>query len=229
MTERLGGEILVVARALARTYRRGDAEIEALRPTTCTIPARSRIAVMGSSGSGKSTFLHLLAGIEEPTAGDISWPAFGRREHLRPANVALALQAPSLIPFLTVRDNVVLPLLLLGNAENARSEAVATMAPLGIVELADKLPDQLSGGQAQRVALARAMISRPRLLLADEPTGLLDQATGRSTIDALLAWAEATDGGVVLATHDPTVAGFMEETWIMEHGRLSASAPSRPQ
>ena len=227
MAEEPEAEILVATDNLARTYRRGDAEIEALRPTTCTIRARARIAVMGSSGSGKSTFLHLLAGIEAPTSGEIRWPAFGSREHLRPANLAVALQGPSLIPFLTVRDNVALPLLLLGMAKQAESESKAAMAPLGIMDLADKLPDQLSGGQAQRVALARAMVCRPRLLLADEPTGQLDQATGHSTIDALLAWAEATDSGVILATHDPTVAGFMEETWTMEHGRLNLPARAR--
>jgi ABC-type lipoprotein export system ATPase subunit len=229
MAEEPEAEILVATDNLARTYRRGDAEIEALRPTTCTIRARARIAVMGSSGSGKSTFLHLLAGIEAPTSGEIRWPAFGSREHLRPANLAVALQGPSLIPFLTVRDNVALPLLFLGKAEHAEGESKAALAPLGITDLADKLPGQLSGGQAQRVALARAMVCRPRLLLADEPTGQLDQATGRATVHALLTWAEATGSGVILATHDPTVAGFMEETWTIEHGRLNPPARARPQ
>jgi ABC-type lipoprotein export system ATPase subunit len=85
----------------------------------------------------------------------------------------------------------------------------------------------LSGGQAQRVALARAMASRPRLLLADEPTGQLDQATGRSAIAALLAWAEMTGSGVIVATHDPAVAERLDETWYMEHGRLASSGQGR--
>jgi ABC-type lipoprotein export system ATPase subunit len=228
MAEPLDEEILVATNNLARSYIRGGAEIEALRPATCTVRAKARVAVMGSSGSGKSTLLHLLAGIEQPTAGEIRWPSFGSRDHLRPANIALALQGPSLVPFLTVIENVALPLFLLGKAEHAESEAKAAMAPLGIADLADKLPDQLSGGQAQRVALARAMASRPRLLLVDEPTGQLDQATGRSTIRALLAWAAATGSGVILATHDPAVADFMEETWTMEHGRLSAPVRAHP-
>jgi ABC-type lipoprotein export system ATPase subunit len=221
MAEPPDAEILVATESLARTYVGGGAEIEALRSTTCTIRAKARVAVMGSSGSGKSTFLHLLAGIEQPTAGAIRWPAFGNPDHLRPANIAIAFQGPSLVPFLSVIENVGLPLFLLGKAERGDSEAMAAMAALGVADLADKLPDQLSGGQAQRVALARAMASRPRLLLADEPTGQLDQATGRSAIAALLAWAEANGAAVVLATHDPAVASFLEETWTMEHGRLS--------
>jgi ABC-type lipoprotein export system ATPase subunit len=221
MAEPLDDEVLVATRDLARTYLQGGTKIEALRPTTCTIRAKARVAIMGSSGSGKSTLLHLLAGIELPTAGEIRWPAFDDRDHLRPANIAIAFQGPSLVPFLSVRENVALPLYLLGKAEPAKDTALEALARLALGDLAEKLPDELSGGQAQRVALARAMASRPRLLLADEPTGQLDQATGRSVIAGLLAWAEATGSGVVLATHDPAVAGFLNETWCMEHGRLT--------
>jgi ABC-type lipoprotein export system ATPase subunit len=220
MTDPIGEEILVATESVARTYVQGGAEIEALGPTTCTIRAKARVAVTGPSGSGKSTLLHLIAGIEQPTAGEICWPAFGNRDNLRPANIAIAFQGPSLVPFLSVIQNVALPLFLLGKRADAETEAMAAISALGLTELAEKLPDQLSGGQAQRIALARAMVSRPRLLLADEPTGQLDQATGRSAITALLAWAEASGSGVVLATHDPAIAGFLEETWTIERGRL---------
>jgi ABC-type lipoprotein export system ATPase subunit len=223
MNDRLDEEALVITKNLARTYVQGGAEIEALSPTTCTIPAKARVAVTGPSGSGKSTLLHLFAGIELPTTGEIRWPAFGGRDHLRPANISIAFQGPSMVPFLSVRENVALPLFLLGEAERAAKDAMAALMSLGIAELAEKLPDELSGGQAQRVGLARAMASRPRLLLADEPTGQLDQATGRSAISALLAWTDATGSGLVLATHDPAVAGYLDEMWTMEHGRLTAA------
>jgi ABC-type lipoprotein export system ATPase subunit len=227
MIEPRDREVLVATRDVARTYLRGGAKIEALRPTTCTIPARARIAIMGSSGSGKSTLLHLFAGLELPSAGEIRWPAFGERDQLRPANVAIAFQGPSLVPFLNARENVALPLFLLGKAAHAKDAAMAELARFDLVDLAEKLPDELSGGQAQRVALARAMASRPRLLLADEPTGQLDQVTGRSAIAALLAWAEVTGSGVIVATHDPAVAQHLDETWYMEHGRLTGSAQGR--
>jgi len=227
MIEPRDGEVLVATKDLARTYVQGGAKIEALRPATCVIPAKARIAIMGSSGSGKSTLLHLLAGLEVPSGGEIHWPAFGARENLRPANVAIAFQGPSLVPFFNARENVALPLFLLGKAAQANGAAMAELARFGLTDIAEKLPDQLSGGQAQRVALARAMASRPRLLLADEPTGQLDQPTGRSAIAALLAWAEMTGSGVIVATHDPAVAEHLDETWYMEHGRLASSGQGR--
>src|SRR5436190_14921167 len=114
MTDWRNEEILVRAKGLARSYLRGGTEIEALHPTSCTVTARARIAIMGASGSGKSTLLHLFAGLDRPTAGDISWPALGVRDHLRPESVAIAFQGPSLVPFLSVAENVALPLFLLG-------------------------------------------------------------------------------------------------------------------
>ena len=221
MPEARAEEVVVAAEAVARTYLRGGAQIEALSPTTCTVRARARIAVMGSSGSGKSTLLHLFAGLDLPTSGEIRWPALGGHDQLRPGNVAIAFQAPSLVPFLSVAENVGLPLFLLGKAAHARGLAMAELERFDLADLADKLPDELSGGQAQRVALARAMASRPRLLLADEPTGQLDQATGRAAMAILMAWAETTGSGVIVATHDAAVAEGLDEIWYMDHGHLS--------
>jgi ABC-type lipoprotein export system ATPase subunit len=220
MNEGYSQKPLVSMRGLARTFMRGGTIVEGLKPATIIVPPKARSAVMGSSGSGKSTLLHLIAGVDVPTTGDISWPALGERDNLRPGKIAIAFQTPSLVPFLSVAENVALPLLVLGSEPEAHGATSAALAIFGLEDLAAKLPDELSGGQAQRVALARAMVTHPRLLLADEPTGQLDQMTAQATMTALIAWAEAAESSLIVATHDEAVAERFEEVWRMDHGRL---------
>ncbi|HEV7666421.1 MAG TPA: ABC transporter ATP-binding protein [Chloroflexota bacterium] len=216
---------VVDAQHLGRVYRRGNAQVVALASATCAIRAHDRIAVVGPSGSGKSTLLHLLGGLDQPTTGTIAWPALGRREVLRPTHVAYVFQAPSLLPALSVIENVELPLLL-GDMDTtaARNAALDTLERLCLSELAERVPEELSGGQAQRVALARALASRPHLLLADEPTGQLDHATARQVLDTLEASLQDTPTALVIATHDPAVFGRMRTTWRMQHGTLMDAA-----
>src|SRR5205823_1896327 len=127
-------------------------------------------------------------GLDTPTSGTLTWPALGPREGLRPTRVGVAFQAPSLLPPLTVVENVELPLLLgQATADAARAAALEVLARLELAALADKLPEELSSGQAQRVAAARALAAGPALLLADKPTGQLDSATARHLLDVLLA------------------------------------------
>ena len=223
MSERDNTSNLVKATDVSRSYRQGHSNIDALKFATCTVPPAARIAIMGASGSGKSTLLHLMAGLDRPTEGRIEWPALGDRDGLVPGKISVAFQGPSLVPFLSVAENVALPIFVLGKVESPEDSAFSHLSRFGLVDLADKLPDELSGGQAQRVALARAMASGPRLLLADEPTGQLDHATGRQTIATLIAWAEASGCALVVATHDAEVAEAFDEVWHMEHGRLSTS------
>jgi putative ABC transport system ATP-binding protein/lipoprotein-releasing system ATP-binding protein len=229
MIESRDPESLVSAQELSRSYLQGGKTIEALKPTTCEIRRKERIAIMGSSGSGKSTLLHLFAGLDLPTAGAVRWPALGPRDDLRPGKISIAFQAQSLVPFLSVVENVALPLFLLGKASVAKTAAMTELDRFDLADLAEKLPDELSGGQAQRVALARAMASCPTLLLADEPTGQLDQATARATITTLIAWAEANESALVVATHDATVAQSFGEVWRMDHGRLIGPAKGPPK
>jgi ABC-type lipoprotein export system ATPase subunit len=182
----------------------------------------ARIALTGASGSGKTTLMHLLAGLDLPTDGSVEWPALGSRDTLRPLKVALAFQGPSLLPALDVAENVAFPLLLgAAGPDEAFSAAAAILERMGLTDLAGKLPDELSGGQAQRVGLARALVVKPRLLLADEPTGQQDHAHAARLLDLLIEIADETKTALIIATHDPAVAGRMAQRWSITDGVLS--------
>jgi putative ABC transport system ATP-binding protein/lipoprotein-releasing system ATP-binding protein len=213
-------DVLVETLAATRSFERGGKTVEALAPATCRIRVGDRVALMGPSGSGKSTLLHLMAGLDHPSAGEIRWPLLGEANSLRPGKVAVVFQAPSLMPPLNVIENIELPLVLAGSNGDIRAAAMEALDQVGLADLAKKLPEELSGGQAQRVAMARAMAQRPQLFLADEPTGQLDQVTGAALIDRLLAWLAGWRTALVLATHDPAVAARMSQVWQMNHGRL---------
>jgi ABC-type lipoprotein export system ATPase subunit len=229
-------ELLVRCAGAARTYGSGQRATVALQPATCEVRPGDSIALVGPSGSGKSTLLHLMGGLDEPTLGTVSWPAIGSSAALRPGPVATIFQGPSLLPPLTVAENVALPLILdgRGDAEALRLARIS-LELLDLLELAEKLPEEISGGQAQRVAVARALAGEPRLILADEPTGQLDRANGAAVVDALIAAAEHArpdppgllgDGepagpALVVSTHDPTVAERLSERWELHNGRLT--------
>jgi ABC-type lipoprotein export system ATPase subunit len=215
-------DALVLCEGAARTYGEGSAATVALQPTDCMIRPGDRVALVGPSGSGKSTLLHLMAGLDEPTVGRVSWPAIGGRASLRPGPVAVIFQGPSLLPPLTVEENVALPLIL-GGLHDGEAHAAAREALdlLDLVELRDKLPEEISGGQAQRVAVARALAGRPELILADEPTGQLDRANGAIVVHVLLAAAAHAGAALVVSTHDPTVAERLPEVWEMHSGLLT--------
>ncbi|WP_427896162.1 ABC transporter ATP-binding protein [Kribbella sp. GL6] len=210
---------LVRCTDVARTFGRGDQAVVAVHGCTCAVEPGARIAITGSSGSGKSTLLHLLAGLETPTDGTVERPELGARD------IAVVFQGPSLLPALTVSENVSLAAVLTGTDEaEADRRATAAMATVGVAGLAGQLADTLSGGQAQRVAIARAIALRPRLVLADEPTGQLDADTGAHVLDVLLAAAVETGAALVVTTHDPVVAGRLDEQWQMNDGRLLVPA-----
>jgi ABC-type lipoprotein export system ATPase subunit len=217
-------DILVEGKEVTRRFSQGGSDIYALQPASFEIRAGDRIALLGRSGSGKSTLLHLIAGLDTPTGGLLRWPALGPHDALRPGFVGIVFQAPSLIPTLNVVENIEVPLRIAGNISSPQTRALAALESLGLADIADKVPDELSGGQAQRVALARAIALKPRLILADEPTGQLDQSIARQTVDALLNSLEGSDAALLVATHDPSVARRMKTTWLMDHGRLQLTA-----
>ncbi|MET7683613.1 ATP-binding cassette domain-containing protein [Streptomyces sp. NPDC005423] len=217
MTTRL--ETLVRCQDAARTYGSGPAAVVAVHGATCQVRAGDRIAITGPSGSGKSTLLHLMAALEQPTAGEVTWP--GLTGGAVAGQVGVVFQGPSLIPALDVAENAALPLVLAGvPEERARRRALESLALVAAGDLADKLPEELSGGQAQRVAIARVLALRPRLVLADEPTGQLDRATGQHIIDVLLTTADEIGAALVVTTHDPAIAQRLGEQWAMHEGRL---------
>jgi putative ABC transport system ATP-binding protein len=217
-------EDLVECSRVCRRYRAGPADVLAVSEADCWVSPGMLVALTGPSGSGKSTLLHLLAGLERPTSGRISWPALGGVPRDLPGAVAVMFQGPSLLPELDVVENVALPLLLSEEpAESASARATEMLHRVGIAELGAKLPEELSGGQAQRVSLARALVTRPRLILADEPTGQLDRATGSHAISVLREAALEFGAGLVVATHDHAVADRFNLRWRMRSGRLSAS------
>jgi putative ABC transport system ATP-binding protein len=220
---------LIEMHDVALTYGTGPTAVVAVHGATCQVPTGARLAITGPSGSGKSTLLHLMAGLERPTAGRMSWPALGTDPLGRPGLVGVVFQGPSLIPTLDVAENVALPLVLAGTADRVAHElAMDALDTLEIDDLANKLPDELSGGQAQRVAIARAMATRPVLILADEPTGQLDRATGAHVIDVLLGAADLLGAAVVISTHDPAVSDRLSTRWRIRDGVLSTADPSSP-
>jgi len=211
---------IVKAEGLARQFGTGDSKVVGLEPASFSIRRGERVALLGPSGSGKSTLLNLLAGLDEGTSGAISWPGIGSRQTLRPLAVGMIHQFAALIPTLTVAENVALPLRLGHRA--ADDDAVGdTLAALDLADLADRLPDELSGGQAQRVGIARALVHFPTLLLADEPTGQLDRRTGQAALSVILDYVRRHAMTFVMATHDPAVAEQVETVWRMDHGRLT--------
>lgn len=212
-------EPLVEMQNVGKIYYRGEVREKALVSATCSVKPGDRIALVGPSGSGKSTLLHLMGGLDHPSTGSISWPRLGTCGNLRPQKISFIFQMQSLLPPLTVVENVELPLLL-GQIEaiKARNTALETLNRMRLNTIADKLPEELSGGQAQRVAVARALASRPQLILADEPTGQLDHPTAQHLFDVLLDSLEGSDTALVVATHDQAIAERMNTIWQMQHG-----------
>jgi putative ABC transport system ATP-binding protein len=181
------------------------------------------VALTGPSGSGKSTLLHLLAGLDTPTGGTIAWPGLNGSPAGRPGLVGMVFQGPSLLPPLNVTENVAFPLLLAGWTEaRAHEQAAAALHEVGLDELADRLPEELSGGQAQRVAVARVLVTEPAVILADEPTGQLDSAHAAQITELLLEAATRVGAALVLSTHDMAVVGRLPVRWTMTDGRMDA-------
>ena len=216
----------VAARAVTRTYGTGDAAVHALRGVTLDVERARFTAIVGPSGSGKSTLMHLLAGLDRPSTGtvhigehDVTAMSDAKLTELRRAHVGFVFQQFNLLPVLTAEENVALPLTIAGRKAD-REQVGALLERVGLGDRRRHKPAELSGGQQQRVAVARALVTRPTVLLADEPTGNLDSRAGADVL-ALLREAVELDGQtVVVVTHDDTVAAHADRVVTIVDGRV---------
>ena len=220
---------LVSASALTKTYRAGDVDVPAVRGVDFSIEPGAFVAFVGPSGSGKSTLLNMIGGLDKPSGGqlmvlDTDIAALDRRAaaDFRGANLGFIFQDFNLIPVLTAYENIEYPLLMVQDWEEAKRRARVTelLDAVGMADQADKLPDQLSGGQKQRVAVARALATRPKLVLADEPTANLDHDTAYRILDLMKRMRDEFGTTFVFSTHDPKIMGEAEVTFALEDGRL---------
>ena len=216
----------IAARAVTRVFGEGEAAVHALRGVTLDVPAGEFSAIMGPSGSGKSTLMHLLAGLDRPTEGsvhigseDAGAMSDAQLTKLRRRHVGFVFQAFNLLPVLTAEENVTLPLAIAGIKPD-RDEVDRLLDRVGLTDRRKHKPSELSGGQQQRVAVARALITKPTVLLADEPTGNLDSTSGESVL-ALLREAVALDGQtIVMVTHDQHAADQADRIVHLADGRI---------
>ncbi|MCB9099423.1 MAG: ABC transporter ATP-binding protein [Anaerolineales bacterium] len=201
-----------------------------LRVLDCSefaIAGGSSLAIMGPSGCGKSTLLSVLAGLATPTAGrvtvgttELTALSESERVAFRKNAIGVVYQADNLLPFLTVAENIRLQLALCGHTANAERQTADLLDRLGLSNLGERLPDQLSGGQRQRVAIARAIVHQPAVILADEPTGALDQASAAAVVQLLLEAHHHIQSTLVVVTHDPAVAAQMERLVLLRAGAV---------
>jgi len=215
-------------RDVTKVFGSGETRVVAVNGLSLTIPRGAFWALMGPSGSGKSTILHLIAGLTPPTSvrvlvEDVDVARMSRKEAaaLRRRRIGYVLQSFNLLPFLTAEENVAMPLVLDGVAQNDVDERVA--AALAVVDIAHRAkhrPTQLSGGEQQRVAIARALVIKPAIVLADEPTGNLDRASGRAIMDLIGDINAETGVTVLLVTHDPVFAATSHRVLRLVDGAL---------
>jgi ABC-type lipoprotein export system ATPase subunit len=224
------GEILLSARRLKKTYVMGKRTLEVLRGVDLDIACGDFVALRGASGTGKSTLLHLLGGLDTPNAGEIQFDgrnisqfSDSQLTHFRNRRVGFVFQAYHLLPELTALENVCLPARVarIGTGTAAR-HAEELLARVGLQGRLDHKPSELSGGEQQRVAIARALINEPELLLADEPTGNLDSHTGGEIIELLKSLQSEKHMTLVIATHDAKVASSAPRVVELVDGQISS-------
>jgi putative ABC transport system ATP-binding protein len=224
----------VAMRDVRKVYGRGEGAVVALDGISVGLAAGSFTAVMGPSGSGKSTFLNVAAGLDRPSAGNVTLGdtelatlSERRLTVLRRERIGFVFQAFNLLPSLTVAQNISLPLRLDGHRPR-RSAVREVAARVGLEQRLRHRPSQLSGGQQQRVAIARALVTRPEVVFADEPTGALDTRTGHDVLALLREIVDQDGRTVVMVTHDPAAAAWADRVILLADGRLAGTleAPS---
>ena len=209
----------------SRYYHRGGEVVRALDGVTLDVAAGESVALVGASGSGKSTLLNLVSAVDRPTGGrvevcgvDLAAATETQMLDLRRHRIGLVFQAFHLVPHLTVAENVALPLALDGRRDDVR--VTALLGRVGLEHRRRHYPSELSGGEQQRTALARALVHRPRVLVADEPTGNLDSRTGDAVLELIEELKREENAALILATHDEHVAASLDRTVHLHDGKI---------
>ena len=220
--------IIIQSTSVSKTYQEGPLSVQVLKQVNLSIKQGERIAIIGPSGSGKSTLLHLLGGLDKPTSGQVSlqgvdWQTISEKKRcqLRNRDLGFIYQFHYLLPEFSALENVAMPLLLARRTiPEAHEIAEAILEKVGLANRKSHKPAQLSGGERQRVAIARALVHKPHCVLADEPTGNLDQATASKVFDLMLELNQHLQTALVVVTHDQRLAASMDRVLTVENGVL---------
>jgi lipoprotein-releasing system ATP-binding protein len=215
-------------RGVTRKFREGASSLEVLKGVDLEIAAAERVAIVGASGSGKTTLLQIMGGLDDPSAGQVlvDGRSMGNTDEaekgeLRNRYIGFVYQFHHLLPEFTANENVAMPLLIRRMPRGeAMTQAAELLARVGLGERLDHKPGELSGGERQRAAVARALITRPKLVLADEPTGNLDAGNGEHVLRLMLELNEELKTSLVIVTHDQSIADRMDRILVLEDGRL---------
>ncbi len=218
--------VMLTFTAINKTFQQPDGDIQVLRHANFHLPAGQTAALLGESGCGKSTLLHLAAGLDRPNSGQITINGqfasdFNERQwnELRRRELSLVFQHYHLVPTLNVLDNLLLQARLADRCNPTLQQHL--IDALGLAPLLTRLPHQLSGGQQQRVAIGRVLMHQPSLILADEPTGNLDEATSHQVMQLLISLTKETGSSLLMVTHSRLMADYLDSQWLLQDGRIT--------